>query len=1068
MLTEASFYGGTQVVAVVPPKQHMHPSRAFTYNVTANLVFGSRALYTPDVITNPWRWTVRAGRPMFMVIRKAGAFTGITIKRASDDATIGVVAPGQVSFLYLIDATTDTWHLETRTQNTARPLSKPAGLAAPESAVDHLTYTPFCYDGSLCRFLRDAGNEPLDGTDSDEVVAPVYQDPTDAVNSNREAIRAADIVMPKLIALRFENGCFAEDANHPWSGVFSLSSRFYDALHGLAGSDDDNGSLAGDPTAHLLEYNSALSFPTTGQVETSNPYHLRRVGSSWRHNTDAFKIVNCHRYVWTVDVPYGPNDDPERYTLQLRFQLEHTLDAPAVASSQGGGSGVTNTPGAWGSLCSLSVFTDELNSIWVEDSTDFQPADFANAYTWNRSNPIVCGIAENYLETVAHKGVHPQCVAHATLAMSWHAPIGKNHFPLAEDDRVPGSGVNGKNLHDSYVVRNGSPWTTFASCTEPVPIRHASPGNVTGVLHNCVFGYANTATLGKAITFGGGFPVSKLLEWLCWENGSAEGRTFLKPTKPGWNEYCGSLDVVGGNCGEIAICTGDGDNNRDGDDGIWPRFEVSPCDGHPDEPFETVGGSHGCFKSTVGTTAKGDMDAGTGKHCCVKTVSTTALFREPCVRSKVKYGDPNGGGAGCEVLDYDCSQARVFTTQFPMAMEDYDFMPNGNALLRRLRWSHTTADPDHPDRDYTYDQSDTSTLTQHIGAWTYGVSEITNTFRGGTNPIRALLSHHDTTDGVWGWWGCNLSGTFERTLSNGHGVAAAYEQSANSTLGIGMHVSAVDGDSVLVEVSTYDGATKVVLDSLQLDAVSSDGAFQMTWQGTAVTFTYTPVSGPGYSYTASWWHAALDSGTLRACLFSEDTTSSGAGFTSVVWNDTVPDLEEAVFGTIEAQSINATCTGEKYLAGFGRCEDSYPDDCGTGDDCNCTKVSESKTQKLSTTHAPSPYRDVDDFRTESSECGRRDKECQADWTADNPTGANCPSPARCKCHGRPSSQDWAGCDQCETYSGDRAYIVFPLPVAQECYKANVLTAEQDPDVVCVNDLPLICHGIAFWDWAVLL
>lgn len=1073
MLTESRFYGGSKAIGTVATKDYMHPDRAFAYNVVqAPLIPASRYLYTPDVVTNSWRWVPRQGRALFAVARSAGS-NAATVKRDSDDATIATVANGEIAYFYLIDAATDEWHVEKRTLNTVRTFSTATSLADPANDDSRPTFDPFCYEGSLCEYLADLGNEPLDGEGGlDEVVAPMYQDPSEASNSKREAIRAADIVMPKMIAIRFERNCLQVDANHPWNGTYSLSQEFYDALWGAA----DAGSLGSSDVVHVLEYDSALSFPTTGAAETSHPYHLRRAGTTtpaWKHETDAAGVVNCHRYVWKVEVPYGPADDPTAFTLTIRFVMEHTLDNPAQADSDGGGVGTTNTHGAWGALFSVYVHTDELNSAWVENSTSFQPALFDNGYTWDVDNPFVCGIANGYTEDVEDKGVHPQVVAAATIAMTWHSPLGQNWVPLEEYETVPGSGENGKNLEDSYVVRNGNPWTDFGSCTDAAPIRHATPDDTEGILYNIVFGWPSPSTfLGKAMTYTGGFPVSTVLEWLCWENGRGEGTTFLKPIKPGWSEDCGTLDVAGGNCAEIAVCTSDGDNARDGDEGVWPRYEPSPCDGHPDEPFETVGGSHGCQKTNNGTTQKGEMDAGEGTHCCIATVGTRATFSEWCIRTKDVYGDPSGGGAGCDLVESDCSTAGSYHTTFVMPLYDYDMAANSSLSARDMRWSHYASDPAHPERDYTYDSGATTTLTQDIGTWSFGASEITNTAAAGSNPVRALMHHHDTSSGSWGWWGCTLSGTFERTLSNGHGVGAMHEQATNSALGIGMHVKPFDVDSVTVEVATYDGATKTVLDTDQLDGVSTDGVFSMTWHGTDVTFTYTPTSGPSYSYTASWWHADLDSGALRGSLYSEDTASNNAGFSGVVWNDTVGDLEEAVYGRVQYQSISCACNGADHLEGFGECADTWPAGCGSGDNCNCTQYSESKVQTLTTTHNPSPWSDIDDYASRSGPCERVDHDCPLGgtyWTADNPTYAGGPSPARCNCQGRPQSTLAYGCDKCFSTQSEKVHISFPLPVSQECYQTNTTAGtEEDPDVECINDIPLMCRGIAHWDWATAL
>lgn len=1090
-ISESNFYGKSVFQATVGLPTHVHPELAFAYNSSQSLGF-LESWMLPPVANNPTYWNTFRGRPMFMFIKSFGAYPVPVVKYTG--ATVGTVANGKVAFVSLIDAETEEWQYEERDLDTARTASFAGGHPAIEDEDIPDVFDPFCFDGDLCEVLQLEGNTPLDGTSGlDEVVAPLYEDPVYMSNFDREAVRAADVVMPSKILIQLEEGCFVRDTNHPWSGTYDIIEEFFDTLYGKGASVSGTNSGQGKLQPHILEYDSDLSFPTLGLTVSEMPYHLHREGPTagakdWTYGPTAADM-DVHRYVWKIVVPYGPEDDPEAFNLEIRVVMEHTLTAPAQADSQGGGIGTTNEYGAWGATFNIYIFTDELNEEWKEGVTSFSPVDFSGSYTWSRANPFSSGLsnAKTGTETgttdqkAAKKGIHPQCVACATMAMSWHSPIGKNFVPLEDQTYwkpFQQSFWDGRaqNLDESYVVANGSPWTDLSSCPSDLPIRYSVPDDTHGILYNIIFGWPSPGDyLGRAMTLGGALPSSEISEWTCWENGNTEGQTFLAPIKPGWIEDCGELDVAGGNCSTVKICSSDGDNGSEtaDDDRTWTKYELSPCEGHPDEDFESIGGSHSCFKTSAGVIApemaQPDGGADPAIFCCVPTDEISIVTGyEYCTTHSARYGDRSG--STCDIEELTCTEFTAFTT-FLVFPDDYTMSPHAAQTGRQMNWRRIQGIPGHNFRNMT-DFSASGIVD--IGSWFFATDSAFMISAGGTDTIKGMAHHNITDDGSWPWYGISIVTTFGDTLSKAHGIGFFYEELLNRATGWGILVEPFDPDSVTVKLVFYSlGNESVVIDSVQLDGVSTDGEARFLQIGTEIiNASYVPTTGPSVDFILrnEWapihvWDPDLEVSAFFPALFST-SSSFGASFSDLVILDLVPDFEDCAEGAIHDDRVIATLNPDHwYLAIRGACEAESGGCCGSGDPpcCHCKSWAETLLAPSSSfSHNFDTSGDID-IEAQITNCSiGPDNACPDSdpWVADDPTFFGGPSPHRCDCDKKVcGNPDVRRCPKCQGVSISGS---FPLPISQPSWAVPEDTSRV-PKISCFAGIPLVCRGLTVYN-----
>lgn len=1083
MLTEARFFGGTKYITSVGTR-YITPDLAHMYCVSQSWV-STDQFRLPNVSGNTKYWSQFEGRCMFRFYRLNGT-AGIPIKTYGG-TTVTSLNGSELVEIYLINAATEEWDFLDRTVNTARTASV-AGTAAAVSPEEELeTFDPYCFEGDYCELLKTLGNEPLDGTGGkQEVVAPMFEDPSEMSNDAREAVRAADVVMPSKILLALQLDTFSADTNHPWYGTYGdLSDEFYTALYGSSGVNTNNEGT-GKQEPHVLEYDNTLSFPTTGLATSEMPYHMRRYGTSTRswQLGDGSNDMDVHRYVWKLDIPYGPASDPTAYTLQLRLVMEHTLTAPAQVDSSGGGVSTTDEWGAHGATFNLYIFTDELNSSWVENSTTFSPADFSGSYTWDRDNPFCSGLsnAKKGTETgttdqkAAKKGFHPQCVAAATLTMSWHSPIGQNFIPLEERrywvefKGTPTSG-DAQNIGKSYIVPNGSPWTDLGSCADDLPLRYTTADDTNGILGNVIFGWPSPTTyLGRPMTLGGSFPTSTIDEWLCWENGNGDGTTYLVPSKPGWSEDCGRLDVAGGNSGSISICTSDGDNGGDSadDEGTWTKYQLSSCEGHPDEPFEGIGGSHQCFKENAGTIDV-NMAGMSDPFCCIPTgVNTIVRGFELCETDYTVYG--NKSGSSCNIAEDYCEETAKAMRQWIVYADDYSMQANANQNLRSINWRRIQQ---RPARAYRTMADLSASGSADIGTWSLGTATASVTGVGGSAKIRALLTHNITTDGSWPWYGTQITATLDNTLTKACGVGFLYEETTNQAKGWGIVVEPDGGSDVIVKLVHYDnGNESEVIDQVSVAGPSTDAVVVFKQIGTdIITATYTPTSGTAVDFISrnggdviEVWDADDDlaSSPFLPSLFTT-TTSSGASFSAVEIADPVPYFENCAQVTLSHEDLTVTMDADHWENALnGTCSDNSGGCCGNASPgpicCNCVAWGEVLTGPPSSySHAPSPWVDIDPYMTLTSCSPGPDDACPptSPWNADNPTFYGGPGPYRCTC----SLATTCYCDGC---FNNTLHAQAALPVSQACWNVPEETSRQ-PNVECFTDIPLVCRGIDYWN-----
>jgi len=1029
MISEANFFGGSETLTA-SGSPSVHPKRAHVIRNDDAGSFGTPFYRLPDVSSNANYWSRFEGRPMFIFI--ADGSVSIRVRKFDGTTQIALISSGDLAHVYLISAADDEWHVESRTINTARTVSKASGSTSPVAIVSATEYDPFCFFGDDCQYLIDEhDNEP-----STVAVAPMYQDPNIAQNEDREPVRAADVVMPTKILIRFNDDCFEVDENHPWNGLYSLSQEFFDVLYGTSSVVDSQLGSVAQPW--VLSYDAAKS--GTSKL-SEHPYHMHLNGTTWEHGPSSADM-NVVREVWSATKTYGDDDE---FTIELRFVLEHTMTARAQTGSDGGGVGDTNEYGAWGSVFSLYIFSDELNDAWVEDSTSFSPKDFDGSYTWNRENPFATGLSNAKVGTEtgveeSKKGLHPQCVAAATLAMTWHAPIGQNYVPLELRETVPGSNEPGRRLNEAYVVPNGAPWGDLASCTDDDPVRYTTAGEFTGLKRNIVFGLDTSPH--RAITLGGDLPQSEITEWLCWENGNGDGQSFLKPKTPGWSEDCGRLDVAGGNCATIKICTQAED---------WTRVNISPCDGHPDEPLEDVGGSHRCFKNKSGDTDAGAFD----QHCCVAMTSTVSIFKEYCYKTKTRYGEARPGPEDCEIEGIECESGGSFTTSFSMPIEDYSLR------TQVATWVHFAGRADSAKRSLTY-SGDGSDFDDDVGSWSYGDTTISPTALAGSTAVRAMSVYNPTS--TWPWYGCTIETTIGDARSKSHGVGWLVELATNQATGFGVNIKPGGTNLVTVEVSVYEAGVKTVIpgSSQTISQTGTSGEVSFTMQGTHLTVTYTPSIGASYAWEGDAWISEVgESNPLaRPSLYTEETSDvTGITFDDVVITDTISDLTDIVTGTFLEESISVSLSVLENLNGFGECEDSRPAGCGTFPQCNCTHTSEILQRETSASHAPNPWRDIDSQQQQVTPCALENNPCVpgSTWIGDNPTFHGGPNPFRCREEAEACPAGTPAVTDCPP---PRSYVLFALPFNQESYQAN--PGFTTPDIECVTDTPRMCRGIDWW------
>jgi len=1013
MLAESKFYGGakyTNIAATVQLADNSERVQRF-HNVSA----GTQIVNLPADLPT-YHKTVKGGF-WFLIYLDSTSTKQLDIKYYKNPSTLTLctLAPGEAAYVWMTTTAAD-WGYHIVTVGTARSLTSSITAGIVKASSDP-QYDPFCYEGDDCGLAQA---DPLNGQNgTDKVLAAMFQDvPARAQNQWREAIRAADVVMPNKVVVRLDQGCFVTDPLFPNTKV--LSDEFYAKLFNM-----------GNP--HILEY--VAGGPGAIDGLTRNPYHI-----AWFNNppTSGFTFETTQqvkRRMWRKTINYTVEATGVSYSIEIRFTMEQAISVMPDFDRCGNGSLCDTDSGAYGAIFHLSVFATEIMPTWVEGS-NWQPYGSADTtLSFTKNDPFVNG-SWHGVDSIDQKFCHPQMAMFAMLPMTWHSPCGRawvpqhdrQHYHVLNDNPLTDGTGRAHNREKAYNYDNGAPWTTS------FPYEGA-PGTM---FNNVVFGHTIGNTYGRPMSLGGDFPRSKPMEWLCWENGLGAGITFFKPNKPGWDEAQGVLDILNGNCGGITLpidCNGQRDSEGPSATNRW-HLDPHSCVGHPDEPFEGYGGSHTCFNNYDGGTANGGY--GDTTKCCIQLTFQSAESRQQCTRTFQTYDED------CNPLEQWCENTGWFWAARVMYLDDYCYYANGNQLLRYAAWRRILPDPDQFDFSYAFTITDVANLIQELGTWDVSTATIKVTAVSGTSAIRAALLYERTT-GPNTWTNnrdLTVTATAKKIKQKNHVLIGKAEEVAGVIRGYGISVTPVTPGAgttdLLCELVKYktDG-TRVVLTATTIAAATSDDCdLELEVWGTDITARVTP-SGLGTTTLTDWDKDFVDG---WGGLATEATSTAGTD----IWFTLLSIEDQSVdFLDITASTGPNTVTitwPEELTYGYGQCE-SQSELCGADPYCGCTAWYDSKTQVL-TASKPANDRDYR-IRTVAETC----------VAGDNPSWCHGPSPWCCEydiCGSR-----FYTCGLCPAQFPALSFCTY-----QQC---SVPKGYMDPDCDAYQEtVPNMCSGLTYW------
>lgn len=638
-------------------------------------------------VTLPARGDCRYGSRIFYVVVGSGS-ANVVLKNSSG-TTLRTLTSGTVC---VVSNGINDWVTRTHALSAAHSVT----TDARGSAIVTLTPQTFaeCSNGTGCDQADDYGNVPLDGQDGrDLVVARFIEDMNAAANYNREPIRAADLIMPSVVLLGpYRRDDFEVDPNHPYADV-QLNDNFWNAL--------ENGG-----ERHALVYSG-----TTNSTVSRHWMHSRYGGTlspdtvEWYHSGALAIDFEVDRSVWEKTIEWQA-DDGEMRELTLRFVMETKMDGDAIHEQEC----------LLGSGFTVSLFTNALDPTF-EDGDSFTPFGTSGSVVFTYADPVVSGGANGVgVGDINDKWYHPHLLAHGALVMSLHSPINREWLEPGQRETIrpfqDGYTYPGWNMTHYASMgafggwkrwRSDVPWVDSSGCEGRYPLV---------AFRNVTFGRNGPTNLYSAgYTRGGGFPKSKPMEFVCWENGGAHGRTYFIPTRPGWTEdACGELDVAGGSSGGIVLCVDDNYGIDYDGDGVreWPvTVEVSPCSGHPDEPAGSIGGSHTCFHTS---------DA--SDFCCIDlTTNQVAGAYDKCKAEEMRTYRDDGGT--CQIKTYSCALSAGSWMQYVVYLYDYSYgwhQPSEPA--RSLTYQRVLPDPTYVSQSFSLADSSLSLLTTIAGSWT--------------------------------------------------------------------------------------------------------------------------------------------------------------------------------------------------------------------------------------------------------------------------------------------------------------------------------------------------------------
>lgn len=287
---------------------------------------------------------------------------------------------------------------------------------------------------------------PCPSAESSGVTVPMYDVPCYANGGTRPLVRCSDLVLPKFIPVDISN--------------ISNNGSFNDQRDLSADLED---ILLNDGLYHVLEYVGTWQ----GSCTWPQLQGVRIPSSSFLFFDGSAPSVTHH--IWQLQIPYGD------HTLDLRFIMSLHQN-----SSQ--------SPGFFGPLMGLFIFTDELNPSYA-DGQPWNPAGYGSAnIIWDRNSPLFHG---TYSAGVADRTKvfgHPHLLAYGLVPTTWESPCGTDPYPHIWENR-----------RTCFEKPTGAPWES---------------GSATNAARNNVFTRDRNQDEHFATTVGGGWLTGSTL----WES----------------------------------------------------------------------------------------------------------------------------------------------------------------------------------------------------------------------------------------------------------------------------------------------------------------------------------------------------------------------------------------------------------------------------------------------------------------------------------------------------------------------------------------------------------------------
>ena len=984
---------------------------------------------SPIIITLPDPATIRqnqTGGPWFHIGRHS---TGSVTIHRSDGSSLGTVSSNSFALINLDG--TDFYIFRQRAIGSGRATTHSSRDAVTNLPTSQIFQNQNCFLGSPCDLAEFSGNVPLDGEDGRDLCnIPMIQDIVAwAQNASREPIRAADVVMPSVVVAQFEQGAFALDAGHTHSGV-TLPDEFYEAFYN-----------DGKPMA--LVYDGVTS------GTSRHPLHIRWFHdsgipfSSWIHG-DGTSDLTVTRHVWKKIVQYTV-PDVGTFELEVRFVAEHCLDGdePGVDPVADPGGRMHRTKGAWGTIFSLFVFASQLDPDWV-DGSSYTPPGSVGAINFSKQDPVVSGIAYGQPNSDSTmRFFHPLMVACAHLPTSYHGGFTSLYVPLVE--RQYGKRWQGpydlpmQNFEYNYRRKGQSPFTSPAACSDLEAETTLSP------FTTVAFGWSDGGfTYGATYTFGGDFEDgSHPTEFLVWENASGNGGTYLQPTKAGWNEDCGTLDLEGGSSGSITLCIedqwglDDGEGNRE-----WPSHEYDECQGHPNEPMEDVGGGHRCFNNgnLTGTS--------TIKNCCIKTQFAIASAFDQCTTPCVKYGKQQG--TSCEIVDSNCVETSWAWRQPLLELEDYNYFATEGgdvAQGRPISWARWL-----PDVDQIYfHMVHTAVLPDIVQKrGTTGRADLKVTaVGGGSSAPGAILSYEPPASGSYDLREGDV--TVEVKINGGTGVTHAFggrlTLSGSDATGLNAEVTPTGGSNATVRVVKWVSGTRTVLKSLNITNFTTGQIWKIQLWGCQAVVSCLSLS---VELTAYLVQSTGDNGVP---FIGGDLNADFGNYWTVTDGNQPRHMQE-ISGSLDKLTVGVSVPWTQHeMHIIGGCDRVIDPDCGNccaPARCSCASCHDVANYDVAASFdGTSEDRDITAGNCVNAEPGIPPADGIYGTAGDNPTWWGAPFPD-CTCYG-----DW--CDGEDWYCGScpLPFISISLKIPYRCPSGEQLAADE----------PKMCRGIDFWHYS---